>query len=118
MVMDEQATEVHEAPAIPRPDYRGRWIALIAALVVRTVWLATVDTKPVTDFHWYFLRAISMVRGEGYSVDGVPTAYWPVGYPAFLAFVFKVFGTSVWIAKLSNAVLTLASVALAWRVAL
>ncbi|MBS1722047.1 MAG: glycosyltransferase family 39 protein [Armatimonadetes bacterium] len=93
-------------------------LALILGLALRIVWLSAVNSQPVTDFDWYFHRAVSLANGTGYSVDGVPTAYWPVGYPAALALVFKVFGASVLTGKVFNTLLTLACVALSWRVAL
>lgn len=45
-------------------------------------------------------------------MDGVGTAYWPVGYPAVLAGFLKVFGQTLVAAKALNVILTVASVAL------
>lgn len=85
----------------------GTWwlLPLVVGLAARWAWLGLVDTQPVTDFEWYFQRAASVARGEGYTVDGVPTAYWPVGWPGFLGIVFAVFGTSLAAAKSANLVL-------------
>ena len=85
------------------------------ATVVRVVWLQRVDTQPVTDFQWYFLRAVSISQGHGYAVDGVPTAYWPVGYPGFLGLAFMVAGASVALGKALNTLLVLACLVLTWR---
>lgn len=71
-----------------------------------------VDTQPVTDFAWYFDRAAGIARGEGYSVDGRPTAYWPVGWPALLGAAFKLFGPSLAVAKGINLALGVAACAL------
>ena len=47
-----------------------------------------------------------LATGQGYvSDDGVPTAYWPVGYPAFLAVVYLCFGHSWLAAGVANAIL-------------
>lgn len=89
---------------------------LALALIVRVIWLSQVDTQPVTDFDWYYERALAILRGEGYSVNFVPTAYWPVGYPAFLAALFKVVGPSVFAGKVANTVLTLCVIALTWAI--
>ena len=62
-----------------------------AALLVRLVWVGSVPTQPVTDFAWYLDRALAMARGEGFSINGVPTAYWPVGYPAALSVALRIF---------------------------
>jgi hypothetical protein len=79
------------------------WLAPLAlALAVRGWWWGVVDTQPVTDFAWYFDRAASIARGDGYAVDGAPTAYWPVGWPALLGFVFAVWGPSLVAAKATN----------------
>lgn len=78
---------------------------LAVALVLRMVWTLAIDTQPVTDFAWYFDRAASIAAGQGYSVDGRLTAYWPVGYPAFLGLWFAVLGPSVVLGKILNTVL-------------
>jgi hypothetical protein len=92
-------------------------LALAIALGLRAWWVATVDTQPVTDFGWYYDRAVSIASGLGYQVDGSPTAYWPVGYPAFLALFFAAFGPSLGLAKALNVGLTVAVVGLSWLVA-
>lgn len=97
-------------------EHRSLFAVLILALVVRLVWLSQVDTQPVTDFDWYFNRAVSIAQGQGYSVNGVPTAYWPVGYPGFLSLLFKLFGPSTGIGKAANTVLTLLIVAVTWKI--
>ena len=67
------------------------WVGLAA--IMRLFWIFAVDTQPVSDFNWYFERAIEISRGNGYSIDGKPTAFWPVGYPAFVGIVLFVFRT-------------------------
>lgn len=78
---------------------------LTAAFLVRICWICVVDAQPVSDCGWYYERAIDLSAGRGYSINGVPTAYWPVGYPAFLGFLFTAFGPSLFIAKISNIIL-------------
>ena len=90
---------------------------LLIAFVVRAVWLLNVNTMPVTDFHWYYQRAMDMADGGGYSVDGQPTAYWPVGYPGFLALFFKFIKPTITFAKLLNFLLVMGSIALSFRIA-
>lgn len=91
--------------------------ALVLGLILRVWWLGAVDTQPVTDFDWYFQRATEIANGLGYQVDGKPTAYWPVGYPAFLGLFFKLFGPSVLLGKVLNTVLTLATIPLTFFIA-
>lgn len=94
--------------------YFLKWLALYLAIAigVRLVWFSRVDTQPVTDFDWYFERAREIAAGLGYSVDGSPTAYWPVGYPAALSLVFRLFGASVLVGKVFNTFLVLGSITL------
>jgi 4-amino-4-deoxy-L-arabinose transferase-like glycosyltransferase len=79
--------------------------------------MLNVNTMPVTDFDWYFQRAVEIASGDGYSVDGEPTAYWPVGYSGFLSLFFFVINPTVTFAKLLNLMLVLVSVALSFRLA-
>jgi 4-amino-4-deoxy-L-arabinose transferase-like glycosyltransferase len=93
------------------------WAVIAVAFLVRAVWMLNVNTMPVTDFDWYFQRAVEIAGGDGYSVDGEPTAYWPVGYSGFLSVFFFVIKPTVTFAKLLNLLLVLVSVALAFRLA-
>lgn len=78
---------------------------LVAGVLVRLLWICIVDADQVSDFLWYYLRAVSIALGTGYTVDGIPTAYWPVGYPGFLGITFHLFGPSLFLAKCINIVL-------------
>lgn len=115
-------------------------ICLVAAFVIRICWVYLVDARPVSDFRWYYERGIDLAAGRGYSVepdaywpenlppaalipddeypiDGRPTAYWPVGYSAFLGLLFSVFGSSLLTAKLANVVLYLGILYLSYSLA-
>jgi hypothetical protein len=82
-------------------------LCLVAAFVVRVCWIRCVDAAPVSDFGWYYERGIDLSAGKGYSVDGIPTAYWPVGYPAFLGLLLRVFGTSLLVPKAANVIVSM-----------
>lgn len=82
---------------------------LVTTVVVRLVWIATVNAQPVSDFLFYFLRSAEVAAGKGYLFNGHPTAYWPPGFPFVLAVFFKVFGSTLAVAKLVNVVLWTAS---------
>lgn len=84
---------------------------LFSTFVLLRVAVLCVDVAPMSDGAWYFNRAASLARGDGYSESGHPTAYWPPGYPLVLAVLFKLFGTSVVVAKGFNLV---CAVATAW----
>jgi 4-amino-4-deoxy-L-arabinose transferase-like glycosyltransferase len=55
--------------------------------------------------------------GKGYTIDGIPTAYWPVGYPAFLGSIFWVLGPNLLYAKLANVLLYVGILYLAYAIA-
>lgn len=90
------------------------WVILVLGLAVRIWWQQAVDTQPVTDFAWYFEKAKEISQGLGYQDKGFSTAYWPVGWPAALGLVFKVFGASLGVAKAFTLLLTWAIVPLAY----
>ena len=69
---------------------------LAAAFVLRLAWslYAARDPSGLNDPFTYLASAYGIAAGDGYNffVDGSPTAYFPVGYPAFVAAV-------VWVAE-------------------
>jgi 4-amino-4-deoxy-L-arabinose transferase-like glycosyltransferase len=86
----------------------GLWLLFLSltAFGIRLLWVIYSGTLPVSDCKAFNDLALGMVRGEGYvKPGGTPTAYWLVGYPLFLAAIYKVFGTHLLVAKIANAVL-------------
>lgn len=58
---------------------------------------------PSSDADWYFARAAMLARGQGYlSNAGVPTAYWPPGWPMALSLAFGLGGVSILTVGLFN----------------
>lgn len=92
-------------------------VCVIGALIARVAWILLVDAQPVSDFLWYYERAIDISSGRGYSINGTPTAYWPVGYPGILGLVFAVFGPSVVAGKVLNLILYLGVLFFAYQIA-
>jgi len=91
---------------IPAATFTRTLLGIVAvAVVVRVLWLIFVPTQPVTDFDWYFERAWEWRTTGQYAVEGVPTAYWPVGYPAFLALLFWLLPATVTVARVVNVAL-------------
>lgn len=91
---------------IPAATFTRTLLGIVAvAVVVRVLWLIFVPTQPVTDFDWYFERAWEWRATGQYAVEGVPTAYWPVGYPAFLALLFWLLPATVTVARVVNVAL-------------
>jgi 4-amino-4-deoxy-L-arabinose transferase-like glycosyltransferase len=80
-------------------------------------WIHFVSPEPVSDFGWYFHRAVDISQGKGYSSGGTPTGYWPVGYSAFLGALFFIFGPSLYVGKMANVILYMGILFLAYRLA-
>ncbi len=78
----------------------GTFIAFVGIRLAVILLVPAAD--PFSDAGWYLARAIEMGERGSYSENGVPTAYWPVGYPAFLSLLFKVTGPSLLAARLGN----------------
>jgi hypothetical protein len=64
----------------------------------------------VSDFLRYYEHGLFLAEGKGYITGGLPTAYFPIGYPAFLSLLFLGFGASVMAAQVANACLSVLTV--------
>ena len=84
---------------------------MLLAFSLRLAWALYSKADPTDgrfdDSLLYHFLAIGIRDNFQYvnPFTGVPTATWPPGYPAFLAGVYSLFGTSVEAAKVSQAVL-------------
>lgn len=82
-------------------------IALLPRLFVAIAWAK----EPVWDGHYYHFGAERIARGLGYSEDVLvhgltlwkPWVHYPVGYSAFLAFFYRIFGAELVVAPVVNA---------------
>jgi hypothetical protein len=84
----------------------GRFMPLCFGIFVgiRLLLIAAVPVDPTSDAAWYFERARDLAASWTYHEGGVATAYWPVGYPAFLAVTFTLSAPSVLAGQLGNLV--------------
>jgi len=97
-------------------------VALLPRLFVALAW----SREPVWDGHYYHYGAVRIAEGFGYAdelvIGGVrtwhPWAHYPVGYSAFLAAVYRVFGTGLAVAPVANAVTGALLVAVVHRISL
>lgn len=104
-----------QALFVKRPIFLA--IVVWLALLTRLLFLSKVHPVPVSDFHWYYTQGMAIANGQGYRYNGQPTAYFPIGYPLFLAGIFKLFGESWWPAVLANVVLNSATAGLVYLIA-
>jgi 4-amino-4-deoxy-L-arabinose transferase-like glycosyltransferase len=87
---------------------------VVVAVIVRLAWtLWTAPTTPhLTDPQYYHAAAVSLARGDGYSIEFVgddgflpgteATALWPPGYSTYLAPWHWAFGDALAVARLAN----------------
>ena len=101
---------------------RRHWPVLVAcglAFALRAVLIAIIHSQATSDSLFYVQAAKAIAEGHGYSINGHPTAFFPVGWPAFVAFVFKVTGSESFTVVLwAGAVLWTISTALVYVFAL
>lgn len=93
----------------------SRWTvpALFAlAIGLRLALALLLPQHPYSDGDWYMTRAAEMARGMGYQEAGMPTAYWPVGYPALLAASMAIVGPGLVGPILLNLIAVAATIAL------
>src|SRR5437763_2320809 len=90
-------------------------LALCAlGLFLRLAAVVLVPTQQTTDYWSYYQRAVNLLDVGVYGVrPGTPNATWPPGYPLALAFALQLFGRGLLVAKVLNALLGTATVALA-----
>ena len=104
----------------PRATNALPWLSLILviAILLHVVWVLISQTTPVSEAAVYDRLAWSIASNSEYvTEDGTPTAFRPVGYPAFLAGVYMIFGHS-WIAGgIANAILGTITVGLTYLLA-
>ena len=86
-------------------------LVFVVALALRLGFATYVHPVPSTDFAWYHNQALDILQGQGYRFQGRPTAYFPVGYPLFLAGVYGVFGVGLQIGIVVNSLLNSATAA-------
>jgi Dolichyl-phosphate-mannose-protein mannosyltransferase len=98
-----------------REDLRLLWVAVVVAICARLLVVLALPVTQFSDMAWYYSRAIELLETGRYAERGVPTAYWPVGYPAFLAGVSGLFGRSPLVGQLANVALSVLCVVLLHR---
>jgi 4-amino-4-deoxy-L-arabinose transferase-like glycosyltransferase len=118
-VTDQAPVQTSSPAATP---VRISWLALVGvcalAAAVRIAWDLNIHALMMSDFQYYFQKAVSIATGHGYTNGPYPTAFWPPGYSLFLAGVMKAFGLTVGVARASSVALWVVSTALAYLLGL
>jgi 4-amino-4-deoxy-L-arabinose transferase-like glycosyltransferase len=107
--------------SIRRQRARAVWLLLILvalAFVVRLAFVLSLEDRTYWhDAREYHALATGLVETGHYSKpDGSPTAFWPPGYPLFLALVYMILGPSVMAARVIQALIGAATCPLIYLV--
>jgi len=84
----------------------------VVAFALRFLAAHLLAGEPVWDGHYYDFGARRIAEGHGYSDDRVvgglvewhPWCHYPVGYSAYLAAFYRIFGAHGWVAHLANGI--------------
>lgn len=94
------------------PFSRALWGVAGVALLLRLVFVWWAPAGLVSDADFYHGHARALAAGNGYTnADGSPAILWMPGWPAFLAALYSLFGESVRVAQVANALLGAATAA-------
>ncbi len=93
---------------------RGVLLFVATMTLLRLAWVLLVPTQPSSDHAVYHGLAVRLMETGVYDT-AKHRAYWPPGYPTFLAALYSVFGTSLVVAKVGNVVLAGLVDLLSWR---
>jgi len=91
-------------------------IFLILSALLQLSFLFLLSPPPFSDSQYYVSHAERLVETGSYiTADGARTAFWPVGYPAFLALLEVVTGNMILVGRLFNILFVLFIIAATWR---
>lgn len=81
---------------------------ILVVVLARLILALLTEFQLVNDPEAYHQYAIWIAQGKGYLdiPTGQPTAYWPVGYPAFLGAIYFLFGANPLAGEMANALLS------------
>jgi 4-amino-4-deoxy-L-arabinose transferase-like glycosyltransferase len=79
---------------------------MVVALSLRLLWIFSINHEEFDKDFWIDdARAQELLHDGSYSFKGVKTAFFPVGYPFFLSVLYRLFGPSLLVGKIANALL-------------
>jgi hypothetical protein len=108
-----------EAGGLRMSSARARaWLVGILALGagLRLAWVLLVPNSQYSDSVWYSGAAANLARSGMYGLDG-PSAWFPPGYPFFLAAIYKLVGYSEFAGKLGNVAIGVALIGFTYLLA-
>jgi 4-amino-4-deoxy-L-arabinose transferase-like glycosyltransferase len=96
-----------------------RWLlyCMAAGVVLRVLWVASFPAPLKSDYATFFAIAKNLAENGTYSASNAAYAYWPPGYPFFLAAHFMVLGVHSWVPEFVNLWLFCATILVVYRLA-
>lgn len=76
-------------------------VTAMIGVILSVIWIIFVNTQPYSDFAYYNDVAKQVASGGQWG-----NTYTSVGYSIILGMIYKIFGSSLWTAKIFNIVLT------------
>ena len=89
---------------------------LLLALALRVMTVLLLDFHLWIDYQTYDELGWSWASGGAYSIDGIPTAYRPPGFPFFLSRLYLIFGHHPQLGVAANIVFSLAIIVLSYLI--
>jgi hypothetical protein len=82
----------------------GPWLTLcfVLGIILRVLWAWQYPSPQRSDQATYFSLARGLVESHQYGFPGGALAYWPPGFPLFLAVWFAILGSKPWVPLLVN----------------
>lgn len=116
-------TEPEVQRAARSPDWGFTLVVSLLGLLPRLYVAIAWSREPVWDGHYYHFGATRIAEGLGYSEDVIvggqavwkAWCHYPVGYSAFLGFLYLLFGGGLLVAPIANAAIGAAQIAVGHR---
>ncbi|MCB8980360.1 MAG: glycosyltransferase family 39 protein [Ardenticatenaceae bacterium] len=87
-------------------SHKAVLIVIGIAFIIRLSIALYSPGNPHEDFASYYNLAVNLTEGSGFSGTSGPTAFRAPGYPLFLSLFFYIFGTSLFVARMANVLLS------------
>lgn len=112
------AQATHQQRLLPNRAALAVASGFALAFIVRLWVVFAVPWRAWFDDDWYLRAALDLAAGNGYlNEHGLPTAFFPVGYPLTLAAVLAVAGGGLRTAQLLNVAFSVGAIACVWLLA-
>ncbi|APM38814.1 hypothetical protein BS101_08630 [Clostridium kluyveri] len=76
-------------------------VIIAIGIILSILWITFIDAKPFSDFDYYYTLAVNIANGGSWG-----NTYTSVGYSIVLGGIFKLFGASIFKAKVFNLCIT------------